>query len=187
LDARFARPENGHSTLLGRIRGAHSRPHPWLVRKQSAQPGRHGLLDRGDVVKAMGYAIRLGRTRGGSVMKDILRGAITFAAFLVLVALLLALDNRAPWVDKVFAGFLLACVFVGSVVKLWRVVIHGDFSVTSDAFWLPRRLRACMNLELSERRPAPHGQEAENSKLRHMASVQTNDGILHSSQWLLRT
>jgi hypothetical protein len=87
-------------------------------------------------------------------MRNILRGAITFAAALLVGALLLAFNSRWSLVGKVIAGLMVALIVIGSMVKLWRVA-HGDFSVTSDVFWFPKRLRAWMNLDLPEMKQPP--------------------------------
>lgn len=84
-------------------------------------------------------------------MRTTLRGAVTFIAFLVLGALMLGLSRRLPWISTVIAGLAVAFLLVGSVVKLWRAMRYGDFSVTSNTFWLPERVRAWMHPELYEK------------------------------------
>jgi hypothetical protein len=88
-------------------------------------------------------------------MRNILRGAITFMALLVVGALILGLSRRVPWITTVITGLVTAFLLVGSVVKLWRAVRYGDFSVTSNTFWLPKRVRSWMHPELYEKKQAP--------------------------------
>lgn len=95
-------------------------------------------------------------------MRNMLRWTIPLA-FLAVVALLLALNRRWPLVGSVITGLSLALIIVGSVVKLWRVVRHGDFRVTSDGFWLPKRWRAWIFGGVPERKSAPRRQEQKNS------------------------
>ena len=96
-------------------------------------------------------------------MRNLLRGAITFMALLVVGALILALSRRAPWISTVITGLVIAFLLVGSVVKMWRAARYGDFSVTSNTFWLPRRVRSWMNPELYGKTQPPSRPGRQNS------------------------
>jgi hypothetical protein len=76
------------------------------------------------------------------IMRKMPLWTITFGA-LAGLALLIGLNEYFPLVGRIFLGLVLACIFIGSVMKLRRVA-HGDFSVTSREFWLPKRWRSWM-------------------------------------------
>ena len=94
-------------------------------------------------------------------MRNILRWAIPLGC-LAVIALLLALNRRWPLVGSVITSLVLALMIVGSAVKLWRVG-HGDFRITSDAFWLPKRWQSWIFGGTREKGQAPHPQERQNS------------------------
>jgi hypothetical protein len=75
-------------------------------------------------------------------MSGVLRWAVTFVLFFVGFSLFLEVGERYRWIDAACIGLAIANMLVGSLVKLWRAVVHSDFSVTSTVFWLPRRWRA---------------------------------------------
>lgn len=77
-------------------------------------------------------------------MRRVLRGVITFALLLVGISLILELNERDHRVGAVVTGLTVAYLLGGSLVKLWRALRHGDLSVTSQSFWLPRRWQAWM-------------------------------------------
>jgi hypothetical protein len=77
-------------------------------------------------------------------MKTVLRAVITYAAVIAVLALLISLARRAPRINTVIVGLVLVFLVLGSLAKLGRVARHGDYSVTSNVFWLPRRWRAWM-------------------------------------------
>ena len=75
-------------------------------------------------------------------MRNALRGLLTFVLFLVGLSLFFELAARDHWVSAVVTGLFIAYLLIGSLVKLWRAMAYGDFSVTSQAFWLPRSWQA---------------------------------------------
>ena len=75
-------------------------------------------------------------------MRNVLRGTITLVLLFVGISLVLELGERDHGVSAVVTGLAIAYLLVGSLVKLWRAVRYGDFSVTSQAFWLPRSWQA---------------------------------------------
>lgn len=87
-------------------------------------------------------------------MRNVLRGVTTFALFIVGLSLFLALGQREHWVEPAYIGLVIAAMFVGSSIKLWRAVRYGDFSVKGQWFWLPRSWRAWMHGSLDEKKRA---------------------------------
>ena len=69
------------------------------------------------------------------------------------ISLVLDLNQREYRVSAVVTGLAIAYLLVGSLAKLWRAVRYGDYSVTSQAFWLPRRWQAWMHGSRDDRRP----------------------------------
>jgi len=65
-------------------------------------------------------------------MRNVLRGVTTFVLLLVGLSLLLKLAERDHWVSALVTGLGIAYLLIGSLVKLWRAMVYGDFSVTSQ-------------------------------------------------------
>jgi hypothetical protein len=84
-------------------------------------------------------------------MRNVLRGLLTFVLLIVGLSLLLELAERDRWVSAVVTALAIAFLLVGSLVKSWRAMRYGDFSVTSQVFWLPRRWQAWLLQEPPQR------------------------------------
>lgn len=77
-------------------------------------------------------------------VKNVLRGVRSFALFFAGFSLFLKLGERYYWVEPVYIGLVFAYLVVGSVIMLWRAAKYGDFAVTGQMFWLPRRWQVWM-------------------------------------------
>jgi hypothetical protein len=70
-----------------------------------------------------------------------LGGVITAAVVIALLCFLIWLNRQFPTAHVLLIGIPIAFILIGSVVKVWRALAHGDFSVTGQFFWLPKRWR----------------------------------------------
>jgi hypothetical protein len=77
-------------------------------------------------------------------MTTVVRAVITYGALIAILALLIALARHVPGIKAVTLGVVWAFVLIGSLAKLWRVIRHGDYTVTGNVFWLPKRWQAWM-------------------------------------------